>query len=257
MSKKIGFIVPVLNDFRVQKCIESIRRFDDLGTCKILIMSGASSDEFCASLLPLLTDDDILCRDPDDGLFDALNQGLAIIDTDIIGWLGADDFLSSNISASTLLQDFDGDVDAVVYTTAYVIGNYISRTLHSRFSKRPYRDWGFHNPHFSTFLLRNIADKQSFQIHAPSRNQFADITYFSELFKNIKLYTKSEIGVYMAEGGVGSGSVRSIIVNARGRLNYFRSNHGLFRAIVMVLLNYGWKAASRLQYKIFPKKIDM
>lgn len=255
MANKIGFIIPVLNDLRVRKCIESIRKFDDVGSCTILVMAGNSSNDFCDELLPLLSSDDKICRDPDEGLFDALNQGLKKIDSDIIGWLGADDYLSENISASKLLHEFKDGSDAVVYTTAYIRGTYISRTLHSHFSNRPYRNWGFHNPHFSSFLTRKAATKQEFQIHGPSRNQFADITYFSEIFKDINVKTKPEIGVFMAEGGVGSGSIKSVMVNLKGRFNYFKVEHSVARALLMVLFNYGWKIISSLKYKLLPKKI--
>ncbi len=256
MTQGITFIIPVLDDLRVIKCIESIRRFDDTDNCVILLMAGKSSDEFGVEVVKHLKPRDSLNRTPDNGLFDALNKGLELAATPLIGWLGADDFLSKNLLASSVMSEFTGAVDAVVYSTAYYQGDTVTRVLDSRFAKKPYLNWGFHNPHFSTFLTKELSNSASFKIHAVSKNQFADITYFSEVLSKANITTKPIVAVYMSEGGVGSGSFKSVLVNFRGRYNLFKTQYSAPRAALMVMINYCWKVSSKFSNRVAGKKVE-
>ena len=255
INKTINFIIPVINDLRVIDCIKSIRRFDDCKSCKILLMAGNSNKNFFLKVAPFLNKGDILDRTPDTNLFEAFNNGLKLLDEGIVGWLGADDFLSPDLSASEILINFTDNIDAVVYSTAYFNGNRITRILKSNFSNKFYLNWGFHNPHFSTFLTKDLATSNFFKMHENSKNQFSDIQYFYEILKDAKIKVDPKIAVYMSEGGVGSADFSSVWVNLKGRYNLFRETYWPFRSILMVLVNYCWKSFSKFWHICITKKV--
>lgn len=257
IKKSITFIVPVIEDLRVIDCIESIRRFDDCDSCRIFLMTGNSSEKFCLKVSSYLNERDILDRTLDTNLFEGFNNGLKLLDEGIVGWLGADDFLSSNVSASKVLKNFTDDVDALVYSTAYYSDDKVTRLLRSSFSKKFYLNWGFHNPHFSTFLTKDLATSNFFKTYKYSINQFADIRYFYEILKKAKIKTDPTIAVYMSEGGVGSADYRSVWINLIGRYHLFRENHWPLRSIVMVLVNYSWKGLSKFWHACITKRVEV
>lgn len=257
IKKPITFIIAVLEDLRVIDCIESIRRFDDCDSCQIFLMAGNSSEKFCLKVAPLLNKRDILDRTQDTGLFEAFNNGLNLLERGIVGWLGADDFLSTDLSASEVLKNFTNDINAVVYSTAYFNGSRVTRVLRSRFSKKIFLNWGFHNPHFSTFLTKDLATSNFFKVYKNSKNQFADIRYFYEILKDASIKIDPTIAVYMSEGGVGSGDLRSVWVNLIGRYKLFRETYWPLRSIAMVLINYFWKSFSKFWFCCFRKKVKV
>lgn len=257
IKKPITFIVPVIEDLRVIDCIESIRRFDDCNTCKIFLMAGNSSEKFCLKVSSFLNERDILDRTSDTNLFEGFNNGLKLLDEGIVGWLGADVILSSNLSASKVLKTFNDNIDALVYSTAYFSGNRVTRVLISSFSKKFYLNWGFHNPHFSTFLTKDLATSNSFKTYKYSKNQFVDIRYFYEILKKAKIKLDPTIAVYMSEGGAGSRNFRSVWVNLIGRYNLFRETYWPLRSIVMVIINYSWKGLSRFWHLFNKKEVNI
>ena len=255
MNIKFDIIVPVLNDLRVVDCIESIRQFDDLSATRILIMAGSSSKEFVEVVQRNLRNHDIINNDRDFGLFDALNKGLRLSDAGIIGWLGADDIYSSSLSCSEVLDNFGDTYEAVIYSTAYHRNGRVTRVLDSKFSRPRYMSWGFHNPHFSTFLKRDLAVSRFFKLSESAVNQFADIEYFLDILPSSKMRTVPSIGTFMAEGGVGSGSFKAVWINSTRRYNLFKNKYGVIRGVCSVYVNLAWKVYEKLRRKIFPQRV--
>ena len=251
----ITFLVPVLNDIRVKECIKSIHDFDDLDSCNILLMAGRSDKKFCNEVSSVLKERDRLFSEPDNGLFDALNRGLDLVDNSIVGWIGADDIISLKVKASEVLSSFSGDIDAVIYSSAYVRNGRITRVLDSRYSSDFFFSWGFHNPHFSTFLKKECADKARFEINEVSRNQFADIVYFTKVLSGVNRVITRKIAVYMSEGGVGSGNIKAVIFNLKSRYEFFKVNNSSFRSLIMVINNYVWKIMSKIYHMFVVKSI--
>lgn len=252
---KLDIIVPVLNDLRVINCIQSILNFDDIFATRILIMAGSSSEEFIQIVRGQLRAHDIICNDPDSGLFDALNKGLGLSSSEFIGWLGADDRFSPSLSCSEVLEFFGSTYEAVIYSTAYHVNGRITRVLDSRFSSARYMRWGFHNPHFSTFLTRELAVSRSFTLSESDSNQFADIEYFQEILPGSRIRRVPITGTFMEEGGAGSGSFRAVWVNSVRRYALFRGKYGLIRGVMSVFVNLGWKILEKIKRRIFPKYI--
>lgn len=256
MNLNIDIVIPVLNDLRILDCIRSIHTFDDIDGVNIIIMCGNSTEEFVERVKANLSGRDRIYNEPDTGLFDALNMGLEKCTAEIIGWLGADDIFQADFRASQVQTDFSSDADAVIYSTAYHSSGRITRVLDSKFSSNSFLKWGFHNPHFSTFLKRNLACSVKFSLNNKSRNQFSDIEYFLEILPSAKVKMVPIIGTYMAEGGAASGSLKAVYVNSKMRYRLFREKYGIVHGVVAVFVNLTWKIVEKIRRKLFKSYIN-
>jgi glycosyltransferase involved in cell wall biosynthesis len=93
MKKVVSIIVLSFNDERVLNAINSIRSSgknltDEL---EIIVIDGGSSLELLEDIQGILSENDQLHSEPDDGIFDALNKGLSCASGTYIGWIGSDD----------------------------------------------------------------------------------------------------------------------------------------------------------------------
>lgn len=251
---EIDIVIPVLNDLRILETIASVRFFDDRDSVRLVIMAGKSTEEFLSQLRPLMHDRDVLDTVPDAGIFDALNKGLAHCTAPVVGWLGADDIFSGAVRASDVMKEFcDQAIDIVVYSTEYHTGKRVTRHLSARWSQRQFLPWGFHNPHFSTFLSRPVYKEHRFSHEAGRPNQFSDITYFVDLLRNYKVTTRDEVCTYMAEGGSASGTFRAILYSSKCRFLLYKDRFGPISGVAAPVVNLAWKFSSVLKHKLRPK----
>ena len=253
-APQIDIIIPVLDDLRILETIESVRYFDDIDAVRLVIMAGASSETFLEQVRPALLPHDILSTEPDAGIFDALNMGLDLCTAPILGWLGGDDVFTGQVRASDVVGEFAVmDAGILVYSTEYHRDNRITRRLGARWSKKSLIPWGFHNPHFSTFLAQSVYSKSRFPISTTKRNLFSDIIYFANMITAHDVTLRETVCTYMAEGGSASGTLNSVKYNFRQRYWFYKGRFGLANGVVAPVMCLLWKLASVVQYKLFPK----
>lgn len=253
-TQQIDIVVPVLDDLRVLDTIESVRFFDDIGAVRLIIMAGTSSEAFLDQVRAVLTPDDILSTEPDAGIFDALNKGMDLCTSPIMGWLGGDDVFTGQVRASDVVREFSAMGGGIlVYSTEYHVENRISRRLSARWSRRFLIPWGFHNPHFSTFLGKDVYSGDRFPISSTKRNLFSDIRYFVKLIVEHDVTIRNDVCTYMAEGGSASGTLNSVRYNFKQRFLLYREHFGLLNGVVAPVMNLVWKLASVTQHRIFPR----
>jgi len=261
VSWVIDIIVPVLNDVRIFRCIESVKNFDNSENARLLIMAGHSSQDFIDEVRGALRPHDLIFRERDHGIFDALNQGLEKSTAPIIGWLGADDIFSAKIKSSEVVNEFSSGINVLVYSSAYHKNGIITRCLDARKSKPSLRKWGYHNPHFSTFLARNLATAHKFQVNLDRPSEPSDIEYFLNVLQGAKLKLIPTIGTYMEEGGAGSGSVSQMFSNLLGRSRIYREKYGVFFGIVSPVVCTVWKIMgiikSKIHHRSFSAEVEL
>ncbi len=78
-----------------------------------------------------LNNGDILVSEPDNGIYDAMNKGIALADGEIVGVLNADDFYSHSKVLTEVLKAFnDQSIDA-----CYADLQYVSRQIQQKLCK--------------------------------------------------------------------------------------------------------------------------
>ncbi|NWF35534.1 glycosyltransferase family 2 protein [Mariprofundus sp. KV] len=88
---------------------------------ELIVIDGASTDGTLAVLESYRDRIDIVISEPDSGIYDALNKGIARASGDVVGFLHADDLYAGNDVLATVAEAFtDPAVDAAYGDLVYV-----------------------------------------------------------------------------------------------------------------------------------------
>ena len=170
-----------------------------------------------------------LISEPDRGLYDAMNKGIAIATGDIIGYLNSDDVYADDDVLQKVAKAFaDVNVDACYGDLVYVQQDDIARVVRY-WRSCPYspglieRGWMPAHPTF--FIRRSILQELGgFNIHYRYHADF-DLMVLLFLRSKIRCAYIPEILVRMRTGGKTNRSIRNVI---RGNLESLESlrSHG-------------------------------
>lgn len=242
MQKAVTLDVIVLSfeDERILRAIQSIKDFDDLGIVRIIVIDGGSSPDLVNDIRALVGDAGIVVSEKDKGIFDALNKGLDLVESDWIGWMGSDDYYAPEFKASYLAGLLEAN-DLVVGDLVHFSNGRSTRKSYSWPAARGLVKYGFNNPHFSTFGRAELLKSEAFQIDLP----VADIEYFLKVFEKAESVASiPEVFVYAEEGGFSNQSLKHIL-----RLNII--NAGLYSkflplGFLIVFVKLAYKVATKL-----------
>jgi glycosyltransferase len=242
----ISIIVPSYNDARVIDAISSVRRFDDIGIARIVLIDGGSRPDLVERIAAALRPDDILVSEPDRGIFDALNKGLAASPNEFIGWIGSDDVFSGSVSAS-MVRDGLRDADLFVAHTAHVDGDAVTRLTYSWSSGHRLTHRVLNNPHFSTFGRAALLKSETF----PLDLRGADIAYFLRVFdRGPRVRTVARVATFMQIGGYSNRNMGTSLRMHGELMRIHRQYMPAPLAIACVALKLGFKALTSLYYAL-------
>jgi glycosyltransferase involved in cell wall biosynthesis len=157
---KISVITAVYNaDVTVAEAITSVasQTYPDI---EHIVIEGNSSDRSLAAIERAAHLRMSLFSEPDSGLYEALNKGVARATGDVIGFVHADDYLAHDEVLAHIAEAFaDPALEAVYSDLDYVLRNDTSRIIR-RWRSRPFEQrllaQGWMPPH-PTFYLRRQA----------------------------------------------------------------------------------------------------
>lgn len=128
-----------------------------------VVIDGASTDGTLDILRACLDEEAVLVSEPDKGIYDALNKGLARATGEVIGFMHSDDFFADpNVLADVAKAFANPAVDAVYGNLEYVAKNDTSRLI--RYWRSGEFDpkklgWGWMPPHPALFLRRGVIEQ--------------------------------------------------------------------------------------------------
>ena len=104
----------------IEQCVQSI--VDQEGVdIEFIVIDGGSRDDTLAKLEPFKDHISVLVSEKDNGIYDAMNKGLARATGDYVGFLNSDDYYSSPQSLAKLAAAMRGpDADAVFSDIAQI-----------------------------------------------------------------------------------------------------------------------------------------
>lgn len=198
-----------------------------------IVIDGGSTDgtkEYLTSLNGRITK---IISEPDKGLYDALNKGIRLATSDIIGLLHADDLYESEIVLSLVARAFETtNADAVYGDLVYidrVNPDKIIRYWKSGDYSLSRLKFGWMPPHPALFVRRSIYEKA----RLPSGEYFdtrftcsADYDFMMRLLKGLKisLVYLPVVLVKMRLGGISNKSIGHLIKKSREDLIAIRRN---------------------------------
>ncbi len=245
--KRLSIIVPSYNDARIERSIRSIRRFDDLGTVRIVVVDGGSPDAITQLIARNLSPHDTFISEPDNGIFDALNKGLDACDTEFIGFLGSDDLYTGAVLASQVIAALT-EYDVFMANAAFFRNGYVTRKTLGLPSRIGLMNLGLHNPHHATFGAAELLKSERFSLELRG----SDIDYFIKIFnKKPRVTSVNTVATFQEEGGFSNSSMVDILRTNMELISMYAHYTNWILGPIAVIIKLGYKLASRAYYGVF------
>ena len=184
-----------------------------------IVIDGASTDGTCDILESRVSRIAKLISEPDHGIYNALNKGLAIASGDVVGFLHSDDVFAHPNVLQDIIKVFESNtsIDAVYGDLQYVSADNINSIKRywrsSNFSPRKLK-WGWMPPHPTLYVRRNC------YLHIGGFNEryliSADYLSVLQLF-SLKTFRSAYIPsvlIKMRVGGISNQSLRSRFIKS-------------------------------------------
>lgn len=216
---KISIVTAVYN--RADCVGDAIRvlQSQTLSNFEHIVIDGGSTDDTLHILRRSLDERSVLISEADDGIYDALNKGLALATGEVVGFLHSDDFYADQHVLEAVAEAFsDPLVDAVYGDLDYVAESDTSRIVRhwcsGEFSQTKLKH-GWMPPHPTLFLRRAVIEAwggfdTSFKIAA---DYDVILRYFTK--GNVNSIYIPRVLVKMRMGGDSNGSLAKVWLKTR------------------------------------------
>lgn len=188
-----------------------------------VFVDGASTDQ----TLSVIEKDSLRTKrvmsEPDKGIYDALNKGIALATGDVIGFLHADDFYAHPGVLSEIANQFSNNGVSAVYGDLHYVSQSNTDKVIRQWQTRQYSPGrlrrGWMPPHPTLYVRRSWYDRVGgfdtrYRIAA---DYFCMLQLFSQADFNARYIP--EVLVKMRVGGVSNRSLKNIIQKSREDLD--------------------------------------
>lgn len=184
----------------------------DYPNIEYIVIDGGSTDNTKSIVQRYENRIDTFVSEPDKGIYDAMNKGLAMATGDIIGMLNSDDILAHGHVISSIVQTFESlpNVDCVYGDLLYVAANNPQKVIRT-WKAGPLKANSFLNgwmpPHPSFYVRRSVyADCGLFDLSFPLAADYEFMLRVLLKYKKLSAYVPS-VFVRMRTGGVSNNSL--------------------------------------------------
>lgn len=198
------------------------------GDVESLVIDGASTDNTRRIVEQYVGRRTAMRSEPDHGVYDAMNKGVAAASGDVIGFLNADDVYAGPAVLSRVMTIMEDEgLDALLGDVEFFKPENPARTVRRYRSARftPGRiAWGWMPAHPALFLRRHVYDR--FGLFRTDYRIAGDFEYCARIFHDKRLAYRSlpETLVRMRVGGLSTGGWRSTVLLNREVLRACREN---------------------------------
>lgn len=195
----------------IKDTIESVLSQEGIDL-EYVIVDGGSKDETCDIVRTYGDRIHQFVSEPDKGIYDGMNKGVALATGDIIGVLNSDDFYANNLVLSNVIEEFKKGAEGVYGDLVYVNQSDTSKITRTWVSK-PYKEGAFRKgwmpPHPTFFVKKEIYEK--FGAYSLELSSAADYEFMLRVVHKhkIKLHYINEIFVKMRVGGKSNASFKN------------------------------------------------
>ncbi|MGI2259759.1 glycosyltransferase family 2 protein [Shewanella sp. GXUN23E] len=235
---KVSIITVCYNSAKtITDTIESVKN-QKYSNIEFIVIDGGSTDTTLDILSKYLDVVDILVSEKDQGLYDAMNKGLARATGDLVGILNSDDILANDCIIERIVQAAEGvdgvygDIGFYDVTLTKKTRHYSSKGFHkAKFSR------GFMPAHPSCYLKRTLIEQVGpYSLDFKIAADFDFLVRAFSISNSTFRYLPEEV-VKMREGGISTSGISANILLNREIIKSCRSN-GLPCSWLSVLSKY-------------------
>lgn len=209
-----------------------------------IVIDGASTDGTQELVRRGLRDGGVLVSEPDTGIYNAMNKGVALATGDIIAFLNADDAYAHDDVVASVCREFGrGDVNAIFGDVAF-FNDADFKKMVRRYDSGKFRPdrirWGWMPAHPGMFVARDVYE--ALGGFAENYRIAGDFDFVVRAFKNklIRYRHVPEIFVNMQMGGESTRNLAAKMRINREVVQACRAN-GVYSNLLMVMSKYPLK----------------
>jgi glycosyltransferase involved in cell wall biosynthesis len=216
------------------------------GGVEHVVIDGGSTDATLNILMQYSKNIALLVSEPDNGLYDAMNKGIALSSGSVIGILNSDDLYYDSNVLEWVLENFKKeDVDLIYADLEYFSNFQANKTVRKYRSNHfsPARlSCGLMPAHPTVFAKRTIYER--FGVFDPTFKIAGDFDWIARIFQSqqISYYYSSKILVRMRAGGISNNKIKNLNLKNIEILRACKKNN--------IQTNY-LKICTRFFFKIF------
>jgi glycosyltransferase involved in cell wall biosynthesis len=250
---KVSIITVVYNNRTViADCIDSVlsQTYKDI---EYIVIDGGSKDGTIDVVKGYGDRVENFVSEPDKGIYDAMNKGIALSSGDVIGILNSDDFyLHENVIQQVVdTLAANPNVEMLLGNVDFVCLNNLTRPVrfYSSFNFSPWKmRFGFMPSHPAAFIKYSTYEKVgSYKL---GYSIGADFEWFVRalVVKRLPYVKLNQTLVRMREGGVSTSGVKSYWLSSKEQLRALRGNF-IYSNLLYVLV----RLPIKFFYKVFGK----
>ena len=189
--------------------------------------------------------------EPDEGIYDAMNKGIAMATGDVIGFLNSDDVFYNESAAATIMDRFNNQNIDIVHGGLNFINN--ESKLVRTWQGSPYEPnafaRGWHPAHPTFYVRREVYAKlEPYDTTMPVAADFEMMLRAIEVHKFSSSFIDETLIVF-SMGGNSTGSIRNILRGNREILKAFKKNKIKVNSLMYVIRRLIPKIANLIKFR--------
>lgn len=188
----------------------------DYANIEYIVIDGASTDDTLAIINANKTTNTRVISEPDNGMYDALNKGIALAQGEIIGMLHADDFYSDTDVLSNVVKSMQRNNAQLLYANLLYVNATDTNKIIRNWTSGTYTVnafmWGWMPPHPTFFVRKYIyAQYGNFRLDMQSAADYELMLRLIHVHKLSINYLPQTI-IKMRVGGVSNATLGNRII---------------------------------------------
>lgn len=234
---KISLITVTYNAAHtIERCIKSVvaQTYPNL---EYIVIDGHSADHTAHIISKYKSSINKFISEPDNGIYDAMNKGIALATGDVIGMLNADDFFADEHVLADVAQAFEISTANIIYGDINFVNKQdkVIRKWRSGSYQHGDFNWGWMPPHPSFYAKRELFHQ--YGVYNPNYGTAADYELMIRFIHThkINIYYINKVLVNMLIGGV---STKNINNRVKAWQNDFKAmqRNGLSFPLISIML---------------------
>jgi glycosyltransferase involved in cell wall biosynthesis len=200
------------------------------------VIDGGSTDNTAQIIAKYKDKVDIFISEPDRGVYDAMNKGIAYATGDIIGTLNADDYYAdddvlNDVIAAFAKQEYNilyGDLDYIDHS-----GKTIRKWRSGKYKSGMF-NWGWMPPHPTFYCRRKLFEELgAYKLDYGSAADYELMLRFIHSNKT-GVYYLNKVMVKMVTGGISNKNIGNRVKAIRYDLKAMRNNNILLPVVTIL-----------------------